>query len=716
MPDMTRKKLHPKLRMIENGSNPVNYRRAELCGSVISTFRDKGAVRPAERVMAKLSKPDILFAPGNEAALSTAARRSKPKKLKTAGRASKAFVNVFIEVQRPASGAADGRTGAESLRRELQKTLDAHPDAAAIGGRVLLKRNFIAATVPVPVLDKLRVDPRVAFVQPSEGLSARLPRPDLATAGRTRPVSRSPGTANDHGGGAGTIIGIIDVGGFDFAHPDFADGKGGTRFLRIWDQGGDFRPPPKAYQIGCEFRKEHLDAAIKGAVKAKLPATAIEPQSQRSEGSHGTHVASIAAGLSGVCPKAMIAAVLLDIPMQDSPVKERRETFSDSNRIVQAVEYLLDVASSEGKPISINISLGTNGGAHDGSSGVSRWLDAALATEGRSICVAAGNAGQEAGENEDDYGWILGRIHASGQIAAAGLSIDLEWTVVGNTIVDVSENELEIWYPAQDRISVHVRPPGDSQWTVVRPSEFIENRRLQSGTFLSVYNELYHPVNGCNYAAIYLSPDLDRNDPKGVQAGVWTIRLHGEEIRNGHFHCWIERDDPYEFDRVGQRRVSRFPSFFSARSNVDSHSINSLGCGHRVIAVANLHAEAQKINKTSGQGPTRDNREKPEIAAPGTNIRAANGFASGGERWVEMSGTSMASPYVAGVIGLMLSVNPNLTAAQCAGILQRTSRPLPGTNFMWRNDAGFGQIDAEAAIAEAKTFDRRSELKTAAGR
>ncbi|MFC2138808.1 hypothetical protein ACFLTE_11590, partial [Bacteroidota bacterium] len=37
------------------------------------------------------------------------------------------------------------------------------------------------------------------------------------------------------------LIGIIDVGGFDFAHPDFLDGQGGTRFVKIWDQGGTFR-------------------------------------------------------------------------------------------------------------------------------------------------------------------------------------------------------------------------------------------------------------------------------------------------------------------------------------------------------------------------------------------------------------------------------------------------------------------------------------------
>jgi subtilisin family serine protease len=599
---------------------------------------------------------------------------------------------------------------AESLRADIVREIAKHPDAKGLGGAVLAKRNFVAATVPVALLDSLRTDARVAFIQLAESLKYRLPRPEPSTAGERKPKARAVGKIADHKGGADAIIGIIDVGGFDFSHPDFSDGAGGTRFIRIWDQGGDFRPAPKGFDRGSEFTKAHLDAAMKAAPGKRLPATAIEPQSQQTEGSHGTHVASIAAGESGVCPKAMIAAVLIDIPRQQDSVAERRTTFSDSNMIIQAVEYLLDVARAENKPISINISLGTNGGAHDASSGVSRWLDAALAPEGRSICVAAGNAGQEAGETDDDMGWIMGRIHASGQIASAGLTADLEWTVVGNSIVDVSENELEIWYGAQDRFSVQVRPPGADRWIEVKPREFVENRRLPSGTFLSIYNELYHPVNGCNYIAIYLSPDLDRQNPKGIQAGVWVVRLRAEEVRNGRFHCWIERDDPYEFDRVGHRRVSRFPSFFSERSNVDSHSISSLACGHRVIAVANLDTKRQRVNKTSSQGPTRDDRMKPDIAAPGTGIRAAKGFSSDGSSWVEMSGTSMASPYVAGVIGLMLSVNRSLTAAQCSGILQRTARPLPGMDYTWRNDAGFGQIDPEAAIREAGSFNIRTNL------
>ena len=129
-----------------------------------------------------------------------------------------------------------------------------------------------------------------------------------------------------------------------------------------------------------------------------------------------------------------------------------------------------------------------------------------------------------------------------------------------------------------------------------------------------------------------------------------------------------------------------------------------------MIGVANLDAATQKINVTSSQGPTRDDRFKPDIAAPGTEIVAARGFAAPQDKWIAMTGTSMASPYVCGVVGLMLAANKKLTSAQCQGILQRTCRPLPGDSFAWKNDAGFGQIDPEAAIEEARTFDQRVDL------
>jgi subtilisin family serine protease len=116
------------------------------------------------------------------------------------------------------------------------------------------------------------------------------------------------------------------------------------------------------------------------------------------------------------------------------------------------------------------------------------------------------------------------------------------------------------------------------------------------------------------------------------------------------------------------------------------------------------------IAVTSSQGPTRDNRFKPDVAAPGTNIIAAKGFAGSDDAWVSMSGTSMAAPYVTGVAGLMLAIEPKLTAAQIEGIIKGTADPLPGTGYAWSNKAGFGRINAGKCVSEAVEVTERRDL------
>jgi subtilisin family serine protease len=669
------RKCQPKLRMIANGDENVNAIRAELSGSIAVT------------------SPALLKTPTQCGEYAVPLKkRELPKEVKIQGLkkiASNVYANVFVEMQ------------------------DSSDQEKKITGQRARKSTLVTARVPLNELGKLAEQENVIYIELGEPLA--MPTPVVSSDKVEAPPAsvRRFGSLSDHKGGEGVLIGIIDVQGFDFSHPDFLDDKGKTRFVRIWDQGaapGFSRPSPQGdsqFQYGAELQKTHLDAALAAAATQKIPAYELERQSQMVEGSHGTHVASIAAGSRGICPRAQIAGVLISLPEED---QERRRSFYDSTRIADAVDYLIDLAQQLKLRLSINVSLGTNGHAHDGSSPLSRWIDAAMSAPGRCISVATGNAGQEVAAFEGDSGFVMGRIHTSGRIPARGLTKDIEWLVVGNGLLDLSENEFEIWYGAQDRFAVSIRPPGSEAWIgPIEPREFIENQQLKDGSFLSVYNELYHPANGANYISIYLSPLFSAQGVVGVPAGRWTVRLHGQEIRDGGYHGWIERDDPRRLGRVGEREAWRFPSFFSEASNVDNSSVSSLACGHHVLSVANLDDAAEMINITSSQGPTRDNRFKPDIAAPGTNIVAAKGFAGPDDLWISMTGTSMASPFVAGVAGLMLAIEPKLTAAQIEGILIRTARPLPGNAFEWVNSAGFGRIDPEACLAEAAHINDRKD-------
>ena len=500
----TLKKIQPKLRMITDGDTRVNIVRSERCAALLV---DKPAL---------LRKVPRLRGPGTApVTLKQLAKKPKTPPLKKISADVEA--NVFLYLRDESS-----------------------PDPACKGKPHSRRGQIVQVQTTLNELPNLAGDENVVYVEIAEALKAPTPvLADLRPAAPSLSLRRF-GNAAKHRYGEDVLIGIIDVQGFDFAHPDFLDDHGRTRFDRIWDQGGDARPSPfdrakrnkqkKAqFTYGAEFQAKDLNAAIKASPALGLPATDIEKQSQMVEGSHATHVASIAAGNRGICRNALIAGVLISLPKEDV---DRRKSFYDSSRLADAVDYLLQVGEDLGRPVSINISLGTNGHAHDGSAAVTRWIDAALVTPGRAVTVAAGNAGQEQGETADDLGWIMGRIHSSGRIPAAGLAHDLEWVVVGDRVADVSENELEIWFSAQDRIAVSLKPPGpNSDWIgPVEPRQYIQNRMLPDGTMLSIYNEVYHPANGLSYVSLYLSPFFGTR-VIGVPAGTWLVRLHAREIR-----------------------------------------------------------------------------------------------------------------------------------------------------------------------------------------
>ncbi|MDP8208489.1 MAG: S8 family serine peptidase [Candidatus Electryonea clarkiae] len=86
---------------------------------------------------------------------------------------------------------------------------------------------------------------------------------------------------------------------------------------------------------------------------------------------------------------------------------------------------------------------------------------------------------------------------------------------------------------------------------------------------------------------------------------------------------------------------------------------------------------------------------RPDIAAPGVNVLSTS-IALG---YTQMSGTSMATPHMAGVVCLMLSKNPDLLPAQIDSILQFTALELGDDGK--DNDYGSGRVKADSAVANA---------------
>ena len=85
---------------------------------------------------------------------------------------------------------------------------------------------------------------------------------------------------------------------------------------------------------------------------------------------------------------------------------------------------------------------------------------------------------------------------------------------------------------------------------------------------------------------------------------------------------------------------------------------------------------------------------RPDISAPGANITSLNYLTT--NNYIEMDGTSMATPCVTGVLAMLLEANPNLTPAELDSIIELTSTRVGNTSK--NNRVGAGRVDALAAI------------------
>ena len=94
---------------------------------------------------------------------------------------------------------------------------------------------------------------------------------------------------------------------------------------------------------------------------------------------------------------------------------------------------------------------------------------------------------------------------------------------------------------------------------------------------------------------------------------------------------------------------------------------------------------------------------RPDVVAPGVNIKSLRHNSMSG--YTTMSGTSMATPCVAGVMALLLSAYPTLTPAEICEILQTTALPLSETKS---NIYGAGRVNAFDAIT---TLNERIRVK-----
>jgi subtilisin family serine protease len=498
--------------------------------------------------------------------------------------------------------------------------------------------------------------------------------------------------------GKGVIIGIID-GGFDFTHPVFKDTSGTKlRIARLWDQTATGNTPTN-FQYGAEYTTESEILALEHA----------------GEGSHGTHVASIAGGSGikidnkwshqGVAPDVEFVLVNLD--------------FNNLSSIPEAVDYIYQYAASVSKPVVVNMSLTSPHGPRDGSSSTDQMFDG-LVGNGKILVGGAGNEG-----NNQIH---LAKSFSNDTLKAITVLVDstgntgLFWSKF-NIIGDENEEfKLKIGFTDTNNIA---KIEGKFGFISSNNPNLIEDTIIGDGYFagygISASKTLNNKSNMTVAIAVsnpLILPKIEIISSKGT-VHIWNCGYLNPKIKPAPFF-------DIDFKLIGDN------SSTMGEIGGTGNSVISVGAYTTTNNYTNFDNEVidfqdgneiGAIAPFSSKGPTVDGRRKPDITAPGNVISAAvssydptfnvgeesrsnvsHEFTQNGKtyRFAYMQGTSMSSPFVTGVVALMLQANPNLNTDNIKDIFEVSARKddeIINNPNTW----GAGKIDAYSAILKVNS-------------
>ena len=527
-------------------------------------------------------------------------------------------------------------------------------------------------------------------------MSASLPRlykPRLDVAG----VTTGADMAHQKLGldGSGVLIAIIDT-GLDWTHPDFIDDQGKTRLAWLLDLS---MPPQGIYP--------DLELLGRGAVfSAKEIQQVLDTGNGPAIGAgldtmgHGTHVAGIAAGDDDIYTGVAPGARLLIVKAFDSDSGGFAE-----DRILHALAFCLEIARREGSALVVNLSLGNQMGAHDGTEALELALQQMTESTDTpcAVTVAAGNEGQLA-------------IHARAALRKDGRPLHLGVFLANTRQATPSRPAsvvLDFWWRGSS-LDVTVSSPGGWKSDTIGPAESRwESSAWSPDGLVNIAQQKNTSMhNGLHNMTITLTGESG----SALSSGLWDIEFTGDATR---LDGWIGQWD------LGGWPGPRFTN------HVDhDETIGPPATARGVIAVGSMisrtswtsadgkdrnmsEAQEGQLSRFSARGPTTDGRLKPELVAPGQVVASSMSaqadyrmvgsiFYSGGSMRNVMpdgihalaSGTSMASPFAAGLCALAFeSFGKNISGKKLHDRLMVSgqSDDLTGTE-LFDEGWGFGKL------------------------
>lgn len=442
--------------------------------------------------------------------------------------------------------------------------------------------------------------------------------------------------------GKGTIVAVIDT-GIRAESMEFRNADGSTRILNIWDQ-----------TTGTEYDRSQIDEALQNETKdtAGIPGADVL--------GHGTQVAAIACGSSGVAAQADILVVKLGLAAKNG--------FPRTTQLMEALDYVVRKAIDYGKPLAVNISFGNNYGDHTGSSLLENFINDIADSWKCSICIGSGNEG-------------LGAVHTGGT-----LTEDMEETVELAVSSYETGLSIQIWKDYWDDIAVEIIAPSGRNLGRIQENSRVSRIRYEDMELLTYFGEP-SPFRIRQEIYIDMIPQTVY-----IQSGLWKFRLIPRSIRNGRYDMWLPAQGALNFG-----------TGFTSPDSASTFTIPSAAA--KAVTVGAYDAGTGSAAPFSGQGYIVEIggslMVKPELAAPGVNVLVPS--VSGMAR---VSGTSYATPFVTGSAALLMEwgiVRGNdtfLYGEKLKAYLIKGAEPLAGAAVP-DTQTGWGRLCLKNSLPQA---------------
>ena len=442
--------------------------------------------------------------------------------------------------------------------------------------------------------------------------------------------------------GKGTIVAVIDT-GIRAESMEFRNADGSTRILNIWDQ-----------TTGTEYDRSQIDEALQNETKdtSGIPGADVL--------GHGTQVAAIACGSSGVAAQADILVVKLGLAAKNG--------FPRTTQLMEALDYVVRKAIDYGKPLAVNISFGNNYGDHTGSSLLENFINDIADSWKCSICIGSGNEG-------------LGAVHTGGT-----LTEDMEETVELAVSSYETGLSIQIWKDYWDDIAVEIITPSGRNLGRIQENSRVSRIRYEDMELLTYFGEP-SPFRIRQEIYIDMIPQTVY-----IQSGLWKLRLIPRSIRNGRYDMWLPAQGALNFG-----------TGFTSPDSASTFTIPSAAA--KAVTVGAYDAGTGSAAPFSGQGYIVEIggslMVKPELAAPGVNVLVPSVSVM-----ARVSGTSYATPFVTGSAALLMEwgiVRGNdafLYGEKLKAYLIKGAEPLAGAAVP-DTQTGWGRLCLKNSLPQA---------------